>query len=98
MGRVTTYDPPLEPGIAAAVHALNDAGIETFTSCEGGPGHAFPEPTVRLSGDLTAVFDAMAAVQVVVDAGLPIHELRHVWMVAHLPEFEQFWELVFFKE
>jgi hypothetical protein len=25
-------------------------GVETIESCEGGPGHAFPEPTVRLAG------------------------------------------------
>jgi hypothetical protein len=23
-------------------------GVETIKSCEGGPGHAFPEPTVRV--------------------------------------------------
>src|SRR5664279_1723174 len=23
-------------------------GVETIESCEGGPGHAFPEPTVRV--------------------------------------------------
>ena len=42
------FDPPLDRGIAAAVSALVAAGIETFESCEGGPG-------ARLSGAYSAV-------------------------------------------
>jgi len=98
--RTRTYDPPLEPGIAAAVHALNAAGIVTFTSCEGGPGHAFPEPTVRFGGELTCditISDAITACHVLVDAGLPVHELRHVWTLAELPDFTHFWEIVLFS-
>ncbi len=33
------FSPPLDPGIADYVIALREAGIETFESCEGGPGH-----------------------------------------------------------
>jgi hypothetical protein len=33
--------------IAEAVNILNDAGIETFESRQGGDGHRFPEPTIR---------------------------------------------------
>jgi hypothetical protein len=32
--------PDLDPGIVRAVRVLVEAGIETFESCEGGPGHA----------------------------------------------------------
>jgi hypothetical protein len=27
---------------------LNEAGFQTFSSCQGGPGHAFPRPTVQV--------------------------------------------------
>ena len=32
------------------------AGIETFESCPGGPGHAYAEPTVRFYGDRSEGF------------------------------------------
>lgn len=92
---MTAYDPPLDPGIAAAVHALNDAGIETFTSCEGGEGHAFPEPTVRFYGDAD---NARKAARIVFSADTKPHELRRVWALAFGYPHAPLWELVFFKE
>lgn len=41
-------DGELEPGIAREVDVLRAAGCRTFSSCEGGEGHPFPEPTVRM--------------------------------------------------
>ena len=38
----------LDDGIREAVLLLRKAGYKTFTSCEGGRGHAFPEPTIGL--------------------------------------------------
>ena len=52
--------PELDPGIAAYVDALRDAGVETFESCEGGSGHAYPEPTVRFGGGPGEGFRALA--------------------------------------
>lgn len=40
----------LDPGIREAVRVLNEAGIGTWQSCEGGDGHAFPEPTICIVG------------------------------------------------
>ena len=40
----------LDRGIRKAVERLQACGIETFESCEGGPGHSYPEPTVRFYG------------------------------------------------
>lgn len=37
----------LDPGIAHAVKVLRDSGVETYESCEGGEGHAYPYPCVR---------------------------------------------------
>lgn len=43
-------DLELDAGIRRAVLVLRSAGIETFESCQGGPGHAFPDPTVKFHG------------------------------------------------
>jgi hypothetical protein len=54
------FDPPLDAGIAPYVEALAEAGFETFESCEGGNGHAFPEPTIRFYGDRSEGLRALA--------------------------------------
>lgn len=85
-------DSPLDPGIANAVKALLAAGVETFESCEGGPHHAFIEPTVRFFGDVTEGHRALAAA---IRAGLPVLELRRVWPVIDLEPTGPWWELTF---
>ncbi len=85
----------LDPGIVDHVRVLQEAGIETTESCQGGDGHAFPEPTVRFCGDNSEGFRALAAAM---QAQLPVSELRRVWSMQdgepHGPE----WELVFCYE
>jgi hypothetical protein len=44
---------PVDAGIEAIVRVLWSNGVETFESCEGGPGHSFLEPTVRFPGPPT---------------------------------------------
>jgi hypothetical protein len=68
----------LDPGIRRAVEVLQAGGIETFESCEGGEGHAFPEPTIRFHGDPPAGWKAIG---VCLANGLPILSLRRVWYV-----------------
>ena len=50
MKHVEIIDGILDPGIAQFVKTLQEHGIETYESCEGGKGHSFPEPTIRFSG------------------------------------------------
>ncbi len=69
--RPFTYD----PGIRKAVEYLQAEGIETFQSCEGGSGHAFPEPTVEFHGTPEAGWRAVSAC---LARGLPIRALRRV--------------------
>ena len=38
----------LDPGIAQFVKTLQQHGIETFESCEGGEGHASPVPMISV--------------------------------------------------
>ena len=86
------YDSPLDPGIEHAVHALAHEGIETFESCQGGPGHAYPEPTVRFHGDATEGYRALA---VALRAHLPVLGLRRVWPVVDGEPTGPWWELTF---
>jgi hypothetical protein len=86
------YDSPLDPGIQHAVLALNQAGVETFESCEGGPGHTYAEPTVRFHGDIAEGHRALAEA---IRAGLPVVELRRVWPVVELEPTGPWWELTF---
>ncbi len=57
---------------------LRDAGVETFESCQGGEGHAFPQPTVRFGGNLAAGWKALA---VCLDYGWKVRSLRRYWAV-----------------
>lgn len=84
------FDPPLDPGIAGAVVALLDAGIETFESCQGGQDHAYPEPTVRFYGDRVEGFKAFHAAMA---AGLPVANLRRVWPIVDGEPTGPWWEL-----
>lgn len=85
--------PNLDPGIRRAVQALVDHGIETFESCEGGPGHAYPEPAVRFHG---GPGDGWRAVGVCLTLALPIRSLRRVWYVLDTNEpTGPYWEVVF---
>lgn len=86
------YDPPLDAGIATAVAALRSASVETFESCEGGLGHAYPEPTVRFHGNRSEGFRALAAA---LQAGLPVAGLRRVWPVNEGEPTGPWWELTF---
>ena len=87
------FDPPLDHGIARAVLALRAAGIETFESCEGGSGHAYPEPTVRFHGDRSEGCRALASV--LGKYGLRVLELRRVWPILDGEATGPWWELTF---
>lgn len=86
------YDPPLDPGIAQAVHVLVAAGIETFESCDGSPGHAYHEPTVRFHGGQAAGYRALAHA---LEAGLHVTALRRAWIVTDGEPTGPYWELTF---
>lgn len=86
------YSPPLDPGIRQAVHVLNDNGVETFESCQDGPGHAYPEPTVRFHGYRHEGIRATAAA---LSAGLPVVALRRIWTVMDGELTGPYWEMTF---
>lgn len=86
------FDPPLDPGILDAVRSLRAAGVETFESCQGGSGHAYPVPTVRFHGGKTEGFKALAAA---LQSGLPVAELRRVWSIQDMEPVGPMWEITF---
>lgn len=85
-------DPPVDAGIEEAVTVLRAAGVETFESCEGGPEHAYPEPTVRFHGNQAEGFRALAAAM---HGGLRVAELRRVWPLLDGEPTGPWWELTF---
>lgn len=87
------WDSFLDPGIAEAVKILNQFGIETFESCQGGEGHSYPEPTIRFHGEFAEGFKALA---VALEHALPVFTLRRIWRINRQGEPEgPDWELVF---
>jgi hypothetical protein len=88
------FDSPLDPGSRKAVEILRASGVETFESCEGGPGHAYPEPTVRFCGPHSDGFKALAAA---LQANLPVLGLRRVWPIVDREPTGPWWELTFLR-
>lgn len=91
-GADESFSPPLDPGIAPIVLALRAAGVETFESCDGGEGHAYPEPTVRFHGDSSEGFRALA---VALCVGFRVTALRRTWPVLEGEPTGPWWELTF---
>lgn len=92
LGSAGEFSPPLDPGIARAVHILVAAGVETFESCEGGPGHSYPEPTIRFDGNAGAGHYALG---VAMTHALPVSQLRRTWSIDGECPTGPYWELVF---
>jgi hypothetical protein len=83
----------LDAGIAQEVRLLTGCGVETFESCEGGAGHAFPEPTIRFHGTKAAGFHALA---VALEHGLGVKDLRRVYSLEDGELIGPTWELTFY--
>ena len=89
------FDPPLDPGILRAVELLNEAGIETYESCEGGKGHAYTEPTVRFFGTRAEGYKALA---VALDHDLPVMAIKRIWTIVDGEASGPTWEIVFWRK
>jgi hypothetical protein len=83
----------LDPAIRHIVEALQSDGVETFESCQGGPGHAFAEPTVRFHGGREEGFRALACA---LRNGLSVAELRRYWQVVDGEPRGPHWEMTFY--
>ena len=90
--RTREYSPPLDEGVRKYVEALNDDGIETFESCQGGAGHSYPEPTVRFHGGPAEGFRAFAVAR---ERVMPVQALRRSWNVIDGELVGPYWEMTF---
>lgn len=92
MSKRNIYSSRLDKGIENAVRVLSIANVETFESCEGGEGHAYPEPTVRFHGNRAEGFRALS---VAMQAGLKVASLRRTWPINEDEPTGPWWEMVF---
>ena len=91
---VSIRDGWLDAGVGQYVNALRQEGIETFESCEGGPGHAFPECTVRFYGGRGEGFRAFA---IAVANGFEVSDLVRIWPIVEGEPTGPWWQIVFKK-
>lgn len=73
----------IDEGILPVVMVLNDAGFDTFSSCQGGEGHAFASPTVRIKLPASARGMAVEAeigrmAEVLIEAGYGGFYIKHI--------------------
>jgi hypothetical protein len=66
----------IDDGIRPTVDILNKHGFITIESCQGGEGHAYPEPLVVFEG---TEFDLIRAYEVCAAHNLCVHEARRVY-------------------
>ncbi len=85
-------DLELDPGIRRAVLVLRSAGVETFESCQGGEGHAMPDPTIKFFGSSWAGYRAFS---VAMEHGLQVLHLRKVYGVSDGQLEGPWWEMTF---
>jgi len=86
---------PLDPGIVEAVKALQDAGLQTAESCEGGEGHAYDWPMVSLIGGSA---DGWRALAVCKDLRFPIRSLERYWSIDDGEPCGPWWRLTFSRD
>lgn len=96
LDELATFEPAtdmgLDPGIRRYVLILRSGGIETFESCEGGSGHAFPDPTIKFHGN---AWEGFKAISVAMSHGLPVLSVRLVWDVYDGMPHGPWWEMTF---
>ena len=86
----------LDVGIRDAVRLLNEYGIRTCQSCQGGWGHGYPVPTIEFFGSKA---DAKRALAVALESELPVTQLRRVTAITGpWCRRERFWSLTFSPE
>jgi hypothetical protein len=85
-------DLPLDRGIRRYVLVLRSGGVETYESCDGSTGHAFPEPTIRFSGNNA---EGLRALSIAINFGLPVLALRRAWRMDDGELTGPWWEMTF---
>lgn len=94
----------VDPGIVQIVRILAENGVETCQSCaasgpfgegagkQNGDSHSYPEPTVDFVGNFASGFYAL---QLALDYGLPVSELRRTWRMNSGEPEGPIWSMTF---
>jgi hypothetical protein len=88
-------EPPwenIDAGILPIVRVLFEEGIETYESCQGGPGHCFLEPTVRFHGGIS---EGMRALAIALAYNLQPTSLRRSYAIIDKEPVGPDWEMTF---
>lgn len=83
----------LDPGVKPYVHALREQGVQTIESCDGGPGHSYPEPTIAFSGPDG---EGWRALSMAIFLQMPVRSLRRSWRMEGGKPIGPEWELTFY--
>jgi hypothetical protein len=86
---------PIDLGIVRAVKLLRDAGFTTIESCEGGEGHAYPEPTVKFDASPAAGWKAIGELMTY---GLPIRQFGEMWSFTYGRPTGPRWYVTFWRK
>ena len=84
----------LDPGICRAVRILSEGGFYTIESCEGGPGHSYPEPTVKFSGTPATGWKALG---LLLDHALPVRRIGQMWTFENGQPVGPDWIVTFYR-
>jgi hypothetical protein len=90
--RKDSHERAIDARIRPVVQILQENGVETFESCEGGKGHAFFEPTVRFYGGHA---EGLRALSVALQHGLKVQELRRYYQILDGEPVGPHWEMTF---
>ena len=83
---------PIDAGIRRYVLILRAEGIETYEACQGGPGHALPEPTICFHG---GAHEGHKAFAIAMTYGLPVRDVRRVYSLINGELTGPQWEMTF---
>ena len=84
----------LDKGIEVVVRTLQENGIRTYESCEGGEGHAYPYPAVRFEGLYGDGFKALA---IALEHMWPVRRINRIWQIEFGELVGPVWEIEFFR-
>ena len=85
----------LDDGIIGVVKVLRAAGVDTYSSCQGGGyllGHGYLLPTVCFNGDDA---EGERAERIATEAGYQVRQVSRTWHTREGTRYGPFWELQF---
>jgi hypothetical protein len=88
-------DDMVDDGIIGVVRLLRDAGVHTYSSCQGGGyllGHGYLLPTVCFEGDDE---EGERAEKIADGAGYQVRQISRTWYTRDGERMGPFWELQF---